>query len=73
MQLPGKQNKGGACVYSDRSASATPWWWSVNVCVAVRTLNWLRPSSSEAEASPSARPGPTVGNGLCVIVRAINC
>lgn len=41
--------------------------------VVVWTLSWLPPSSSEAEASPTARPGPTVGNSLCVIVRAMNC
>lgn len=62
------------------STVTTVWVWlcSGGLCVCVNavvvwTLSWLPPSSSEAEASPTARPGPTVGNGLCVIVRAINC
>lgn len=42
-------------------------------CGGLNPLSWLRPSSSEAEAGPAARPGPTVGNSLCVIVRAMNC
>lgn len=57
---------------------STAWLCSGLLCVCVRavvvwTLNWLHLTTSEAEASPSASSGPTVGNSHCVIVRAMNC
>lgn len=56
--------------------SMTLQWPSVCVCASsmvVWTLIWLHPTASEAEASPSASSGSTVGNSGCVIVSAMNC
>lgn len=57
-------------VYSTDSALV------VCLCISaavVWTSSWLRPSSSEADVSPAASSGLTVGNSLHVIVCAMNC
>lgn len=75
------------CVFSDHTCTAvcmhmctvvysTDSALVVCLCISaavVWTSSWLRPSSSEADVSPAASSGLTVGNSLHVIVCAMNC